>query len=299
MHLGAWAPRLWVCGLGAGAGRERDTEAGLGPGPRRGRGARGQGHGWGVRACAVPGAAGGAGARAAPRRHYTIARAARAGGGRRRRRDAGPRSCRSGTKRGRPAPPEPPEPGRSPRPPRLTDMMFPQSRHSVRGTPRAAPRSSPCTPSSAYCTPVARIPPVSPPRACPRGFLRAPSSQRPVSQSWGVCPQGPCTPTVQAVRTPPAQHCILQPGSLNLNPGPETPYPLSIPTPGSRSPPPPGSGPVCPPAQGPAPHSSRIRPVSQPWGTGPAAPQAQAAHVLQPETLHAQLWALHPPGPAR
>ena len=74
----------------------------------------------GLRACAVPGAAGGAGARAAPRRHYTIARAARAGGGRRRRRDAGPRSCRSGTKRGRPAPPEPPEPGRSPRPPRLT-----------------------------------------------------------------------------------------------------------------------------------------------------------------------------------
>lgn len=99
--------------------------------------------------------------------------------------------------------------GAQPAPP-ATDMMFPQSRHSVRGTPRTAPQSSSCTLSSAHCTSSAhpapllgRIPSVSPPRACPRGSLCSPTSYRPVPQ--------PLHPTTQALRTPPAQHCILSP----------------------------------------------------------------------------------------
>lgn len=118
-------------------------------------------------------------------------------------------------------------------------------------------------------------------------------------------------PTTQTLRTLPAQHCILQPGSLNFDPYPESPHRLPhtspIPTPrSSPHTPPPGSRSAClqswarTPLQ---PHSACLPDL----GLRPraAAPQAQAhhpltpdAHVLQPKTLRPHLCALHPPRPS-
>nr|XP_021492513.1 vegetative cell wall protein gp1-like [Meriones unguiculatus] len=109
-----------------------------------------------------------------------------------------------------------------------------------------------------------------------------PSSHRPVPQPQALSP-GFLHPSTQAVSTPPAQHCTLQLGSLNFDPGSESSHPPPIPTPrsclvtpahppglsfspGPRTPLQPPS--ACLPARG-----LRLR---------AAAPQAQALHPLTP-----------------
>lgn len=103
--------------------------------------------------------------------------------------------------------------GAQPAPP-ATDMMFPQSRHSVRGTPRTAPQSSPCTPSSAHCTPSRSDLVCLPAQGLSQGFsmLTQLPQACPVPQPWARL-QGPCTPQ-------PKPYGPHQPSTASFSPDP-------------------------------------------------------------------------------
>lgn len=150
MHLGVWALRLWVWGLRVEWGIEAGFGPGLGAAAGAGRaGPRSRVGRPGLRSAGRGRWSGSPGGTASP-----LHNSAGGAGGRRAAQEAGRGAPELpiGDKARPPGAPRAARAGAQPAPP-ATDMMFPQSRHSVRGTPRSAPRSSPCTPGARPTSP--------------------------------------------------------------------------------------------------------------------------------------------------
>lgn len=165
--------RHWAIGAAAGRAGRRAAEGGEGRRARRKPGARG---------APGPGAGGGA------------QEAGEAGRGRRRRRPGrrDRRRDRRGRRRSRSSPSRGAQPGAARAPPAATDMMFPQSRHSVSGARRLArpPHPGPATPVPGWAIPQALGP------ASPRSRPGPPVP----SQTFPPSRFGPCTPSRSAQR---------------------------------------------------------------------------------------------------